>query len=73
MKDEKINEDGSKTPCLIGEGVFPVLDVIKLLNNKGFDGYYSLEWEKFWNDALEEPEVALPAYVRYMRKIEIEI
>jgi hypothetical protein len=39
------------------------------LRNDGYQGYYSFEWEKLWHPELEEPEVALPAYVSAMRYI----
>lgn len=54
---------------LIGEGIVPVPDAVHLLQARGYEGYLSLEWEKGWHPELEEPEVALPHYVRVMREI----
>jgi len=54
---------------LMGEGTFPAVEMVKLLRDNGYDGYYSLEWEKTWKPELQEPEVALPQYVQYMKGI----
>ena len=43
---------------------------VKLMTERGYDGYYSLEWEKMWHPEIEEPEVAFPQYVEYMRKLQ---
>jgi len=63
------DHDANDNQCLQGEGTFPTAQVVKLLQDKGFDGYYSLEWEKSWKPELQEPEIALPQYVEYMRGI----
>lgn len=63
IKDHDVND----RQCLMGKGTFPTDRVVKLLKDKGFDGYYSLEWEKSWKPELEEPEIALPQYVEYMK------
>lgn len=52
--------------CLVGEGDVPIPAICKRLERDGYDGWYSLEWEKKWHPELPEPEVAFPAYVRYM-------
>jgi len=54
-------------PCLMGEGVLPVPDIIALLERKSYEGYYSFEWEKTWIPELAAPEIALPQYMEYMR------
>jgi len=60
--------DAANNACLMGEGVLPVLEIVKLLKMKNFDGFLSFEWEKTWLPNLPEPEIALPGYVEYMRK-----
>lgn len=69
IKDYHRKADGGFELCLVGEGDIPIVDIVKQLRADGYDGYYSLEWEKKWVPALEEPEVALPAYKAYMEKI----
>jgi glucosamine-6-phosphate deaminase len=39
--------------------------VLGLLRRRGYDRWASFEWEKRWHPALEEPEVALPHFVRW--------
>jgi sugar phosphate isomerase/epimerase len=55
--------------CLVGEGDLPIKQCIDLLKEHGYDGWLSLEWEKKWHPELEEPEVAIPAYIEYIKKI----
>ena len=47
----------------------PILKSIELLNNKGFDGFYSLEWLKRFDLTLEDPGIAFVQYITYMRNI----
>ena len=44
---------------LFGGGEFPALDCMRLLRNSGYQGWFSLEWEKMWHLDLEDPEIAL--------------
>ena len=53
--------------CLLGEGTLPLEDFKRVLVEGGYDGYYTLEWEKKWHPYLEEPEVAFPHYISYMK------
>ena len=41
---------------------------MKLLEEDGYPGYYSLEWEKRWHPELEEPEIVFPAYTEWMNR-----
>ncbi|QHW34789.1 sugar phosphate isomerase/epimerase [Paenibacillus rhizovicinus] len=52
--------------CLPGEGDVPIEDCLALLREHGYDGYYSFEWEKRWHPEIDGPEVAFPAFIRYM-------
>lgn len=70
IKDSKVTPDGRKL-CLIGEGDVPVEAMVELLRRNGYDGWLSLEYEKKWQPALEEPEVSLPAFKRYIERIQI--
>jgi sugar phosphate isomerase/epimerase len=68
IKDCRI-KDGKIQYTLVGRGESPIFQVIDLLRNDGYQGYYSFEWEKLWHPEIEEPEVALPAYVSAMKYI----
>lgn len=47
---------------LFGAGEFPIADCLRLLAGIGYDGWYSLEWEKMWHPELEDPDIALPLF-----------
>ena len=42
----------------------------ELLLEKGYEGYFSLEWVKRWDFTLEEPGIVFAHYANYMRKLE---
>jgi hypothetical protein len=52
---------------LLGEGDIPVLDGLRHLQESGYDGCISVEWEKKWHPEIAEPEVAFPQYMRILR------
>jgi len=54
--------------CIPGDGVVPMGDIYRTLVADGYQGWYSLEWEKMWHPELPDPEVAFPRYVEYMKK-----
>lgn len=53
---------------LLEEGEVPVKEIVGLLQEAGYDGYLSLEWEKKWHPEIEEPEEALPEYSTLLRQ-----
>ncbi|THF73206.1 sugar phosphate isomerase/epimerase [Cohnella fermenti] len=59
----------------VGEGAIPIAEIISLLNQAGYRGYYSLEWETKWRKELQitgmEPEVIFPDYVNYMNALSV--
>lgn len=61
---------GSYQYRFMGEGDVPFADILSVLQAGGYDGWYTLEWEKKWHPELAEPEQAFPQYVRYMRELE---
>lgn len=70
VKDSRLVE-GGKRGCestLAGEGDVPLAEMIGLLKAGGYDGWLTVEWEKLWNPAIAEPEVALPSYASYLRQ-----
>lgn len=54
---------------LFGEGDLPLRRILALLNDVGYDGYLSFEWEKKWHPEIQEPEVALPQYARVLAEM----
>jgi sugar phosphate isomerase/epimerase len=67
MKDACVDHK----PCLPGKGVLPLGDVLQVLQNAGFGGYLSFEWEKTWLPELEAPETSFPLYIDYMKKFKM--
>lgn len=61
---------GANAPlCLAGAGDLPIEEAVELLRGDNFTGWFSLEWEKRWHPEIEEPEVALPAFIDYVKKL----
>jgi sugar phosphate isomerase/epimerase len=75
VKDSRAGGSGPEgfQYCLTGEGDIPLKDIYKLLIREGYQGYFALEWEKKWHPELENPEIAFPQYVQYMRKLASEV
>jgi sugar phosphate isomerase/epimerase len=68
VKDSVPAEEGTVfTYVLLGDGDVPVREAMVALTQGGYDGYYSLEWEKRWVPSLEAPEIAIPQYAEQMR------
>lgn len=44
---------------LLGEGALPIGGLLDLLQNAGYDGYVSLEWESQWRQELKEYDNSL--------------
>ena len=51
---------------LPGEGDLPILPIVRALAEDGFEGCFSLEWEKKWHPELPEMELALSHFVSLM-------
>ena len=66
LKDARRNGDSLEL-CLLGEGDIPVQDVLRLLKQRGYDDFVSVEWEKKWHPELPEPEVAFPHHIALLR------
>jgi sugar phosphate isomerase/epimerase len=65
----KVDTAGEFQYCLTGQGNIPLTDMYKLLDENGYDGYYTLEWEKKWHPEIENAEIAFPQYVQFMRAL----
>lgn len=64
--------NGAHQLCLPGEGDVPLAAIWKALQGVGYDGWATFEWEKKWHPEIEEPEIAIPAFARFMRKLAAE-
>jgi len=58
----------------LGCGILPIKEIVTLLNNSGYNGYFSLEWESLWREELSKLELSadeiLCEFVKYMNDIE---
>jgi sugar phosphate isomerase/epimerase len=52
---------------LLGEGDIPVKEGLRLLQQTGYDGFVSVEWEKKWHPEIAEPEVAFPQHIALLQ------
>jgi sugar phosphate isomerase/epimerase len=53
-------------PVLAGRGQVSFTAAVGALQRLNYDGYISFEWEKYWRPEIEEPEVALPDFIKAM-------
>jgi sugar phosphate isomerase/epimerase len=51
----------------LGEGEVPIGEAMRRLVAAGYDGAFSLEWERAWHPELDPAETALPAALQTMR------
>ena len=56
---------------LPGEGQLPLAEAIRLLQAHGYDGWILFEQEKRWHPHLAEPEVAFPAFVKWVKPLRV--
>ena len=61
-------DDGSYD--LIGEGTFPVSEVMDALRSIDYDGFVSLEWKPDWMGDVKDREVIFPHFVSFMERFE---
>ena len=54
-------------PYRIGAGDVPIHDIVDTLVKDGYDGYFSIEWEKKWHPELPDCETEFPAYPKFVR------
>jgi|BEDMetMinimDraft_2_1075160.scaffolds.fasta_scaffold05441_2 sugar phosphate isomerase/epimerase len=68
IKDFVVKE-GKRVYCRPGEGIVPIPEILRSLKGIGFTGYVSVEWEKMWHPELEDSDVILPVYLKYLRRV----
>lgn len=54
---------------MMGRGDLPVKEAVELLKKSGYDGAYSLEWVKRWNQELEEPGIVFSHFISYLSRL----
>jgi sugar phosphate isomerase/epimerase len=54
-------------PVLAGRGAVSFKDSVNALRDLQYDGFVSFEWEKYWHPEIEEPEIALPDFIKAMK------
>lgn len=73
IKDVTATVPGGRVYSRIGEGVLPVKHIVKYLIDRGFDGFFSLEWEKsavgYSGVSFEDQ---MESFVEFMRGMEEE-
>ena len=55
---------------LIGEGTFPIAELMEALQSIDYDGYISLEWKPEWLDGKLGRDVIFPHFVNFMERYE---
>ena len=64
------SDDGSY--CLVGEGSFPIPELMSALSSIDYDGFVSLEWKPEWMEEFADRDVIFPYFVNYMQRYERE-
>ncbi|MBI3985329.1 MAG: TIM barrel protein [Lentisphaerae bacterium] len=72
-KDVKKTDKGEARSTLPGQGQVDLKKALRLIAKTGYKGYLAFEWEKKWEPALEEPEVAFPHYIQFTRGVMKEL
>ena len=68
-KDSRPLPGGKRRLCLPGEGDVPLRAAWDALAAVGYDGWFTFEWEKRWHPEIEEPEIAIPAFAAFLRRL----
>lgn len=58
---------------LLGQGRVPVGAIVGMLARRGYDGWLSVEWEKKWQPAIADADIALPWYADRVRAMLAEL
>lgn len=66
IKHVHLKDYGESGLCLPGDGLIDLRGIRDLLEKAGYDGLFSLEWEKRWVKELPDIEPALERFVKIM-------
>ncbi len=64
-----VKDASSQGLVLPGEGDLPIIPITRYLLADGFEGCFSLEWEKKWHPELGDLEEALTAFNKVMAQV----
>ena len=64
------DSDDADTYNIIGEGTFPIEDVMRALYSIDYPGFISLEWKPEYIEDLQDYEIIFPYFVNYMSRFE---
>ena len=56
-------------PVLPGKGTVPLREVFQALGGASYEGWVTFKWEKIWNKSLDEPQIALPYFIRFYNNL----
>ena len=65
------DSDGAGAYRLVGEGDFPIGEVMKALASIDYDGFVSLEWKPDYMDGMSDIDIIFPHFVNYMERFEL--
>lgn len=54
-----------------GTGELPLVEGLRLMKARDYDGYVMFEWEKRWHRDLPEPEEMFPKFIRWFRGLDL--
>ncbi len=63
----------SDQAVLIGQGIARAADALAMVQASDYQGWISCEWEKKWQPALPEPEVAFPHWLKFAKSFETKV
>ena len=72
-KDSIMDDTGKIRYKMPGSGDLPLVASLALLDEKGYDGFVSLEWVKRWAAEIEDAAVVFPKFVTFVRMQEEDI
>lgn len=63
-------EGETRKACPVGKGIVPWDKIMAKLQEDGYDGYCSFEYEKKWYpDQLDDAEIGVPECIRYIQSV----
>ena len=61
--------EGKWKPVLTGEGRLPLAEILSELRIVNYEGFTSFEWERKWRPELTAPEIAIPHFAKWFRRV----
>jgi len=67
VKDARRRDSGWEL-VLLGAGEVPVAETVRLLQERGYNRWIAVEWEKKWHPEIPDAAIALPQHLEMLRK-----